>query len=373
MLASYNNYYLSWSSCLSSIFISIEYYCSALFFCALAKCSIIFVVFFRLWVQIVSSSCMFEEFYSESTDSLLFSLSLSWNLCFHSWLCLTERFLISFVSMTFIWSLLINFISSNDDHLFYWIFSSSINVTFSMSEWELCLRADSVISYSAALTMKKLSKRMTDKQTAEQSAENDQLSVQMLISSKMSKKLAQFFVNKSDKILSSFKIKLEVLMFESESELLSKESDWSDNHDNNIVSHVSQKADSESEFKDEISNEEVLKILKKWIKKQVKSSVKKSASDSSSSDSSSSSDESDHWFCKKCSKHYCSCCYEMNSDSDFDISLKYQKVKITSLKLSDDYVTWESSMKIMLMCEDTLKLVKNKLKKLKNSDKSHYK
>src|SRR5204863_9401344 len=34
------------SSCLSSIFISIEYYCSASFFCALAKCSIAIIAFF---------------------------------------------------------------------------------------------------------------------------------------------------------------------------------------------------------------------------------------------------------------------------------------------------------------------------------------
>ncbi len=144
----------------------------------------------------------------------------------------------------------------------------------------------------------------------------------------MSKKLTQFFVNESDKTSSdSFKIKLEALMFKSESELLSKESDWSDNHDNDAVSHVSQKADSESKFKDEISNEEVLKILKKQIKKWVKSSVEKSASDSSSSDSSSSSDESDHQSCKKHSKHCCHHCCDTESDSDFnsdfDISLKY--------------------------------------------------
>ncbi len=100
-----------------------------------------------------------------------------------------EKILISFVFMTFIWSLLIDFISSNDDHLFYWIFSSSIDIIFSMSEWELHSRADSVISHFTASMMKKLSKRTASKQKAEQPAKNNQSSVQMLISSKMSKKL----------------------------------------------------------------------------------------------------------------------------------------------------------------------------------------
>ncbi len=169
----------------------------------------------------------------------------------------------------------------------------------------------------------------------------------------MSKKLTQFFISKSDKTSSdSFKIKLEVLMFEFRSD-----------------------HEADSENKDEISDKvkEVLKIIKKWVK----SFIKKSASDSSSSDSSSNSDESDHWSCKKCSKHHHHCCHDtesdFNSDSDFDISLKYQKVKITSLKSSDNYIIWESSMKIILMHEDTLRLVKNKLKKLKNNNKSHYK
>ena len=41
----------------------------------------------------------------------------------------------------------------------------------------------------------------------------------------MSKKLAQFFADKFSKTSGSFKIKLEVLTFESESESLSKKSD----------------------------------------------------------------------------------------------------------------------------------------------------
>ena len=138
----------------------------------------------------------------------------------------------------------------------------------------------------------------------------------------MSKKLVQFFVSEFSKTSDSFKIKLEALMFELRSESLSNES--------------VHKADLEN--KNEISDEveEVLKI----IKKQVKSFMKRSADDSSNSDSSSSSDESDHQSHKKCSKHHC-CYYEMNSDSDsdFDISLKYQKVKIILLKSSDDYIT----------------------------------
>ena len=72
--------------------------------------------------------------------------------------------------------------------------------------------------------MKKLSKRTAGKQAAEQPA-NDQSSVQMLTSSKMPKKLVQFFADESSKTPGSFKIKLEALMFESESELLSNESD----------------------------------------------------------------------------------------------------------------------------------------------------
>ena len=128
---------------------------------------------------------------------------------------------------------------------------------------------------------KKLSKRTVSKQTAEQSVKNNQSSVQMSISSRTSKKLMQFFADESDKISGSFKIKLEVLMFESESELLSNQSE----------------ADSENE--DEISDEikKVLKIIKKQVKSFIKKSVKSckdSASDSSSSDSSSNSDESDH-------------------------------------------------------------------------------
>ena len=74
------------------------------------------------------------------------------------------------------------------------------------------------------------------------------------------------------------------------------------------------------------------------MKKPVKF-LKNSVSDSSSSDSSSSSDESDHQFRKMHSKHHHSHCYETDSDSDFDIPLKYQEVKITPLKSSDDYVT----------------------------------
>ena len=92
---------------------------------------------------------------------------------------------------------------------------------FSMLKQKLCLRAD----FTTLSMMKKLSKRTADKQAAEQSV-NDQLSVQTLISSKMSKKLAQFFTDESDKTSSgTFKIKLEALTFESESESLSKESD----------------------------------------------------------------------------------------------------------------------------------------------------
>ena len=125
-----------------------------------------------------------------------------------------------------------------------------------------------MISHFTASMTKKLSKRTASKQTAEQSVKNDQSSVQTSTSSKTSKKLTQFFAGEFSKTSSgSFKIKLEALTFKSEPGLLSKESDQSDNHDNDAVSHVSQKADSESKFKDEISNEEVLKILKKQIKK----------------------------------------------------------------------------------------------------------
>ena len=92
---------------------------------------------------------------------------------------------------------------------------------FSMSEQKLHLRVNS----AALPTTKKLSKRMTGKQTAGQSVENNQSSVQTLISSKISKKLVQFFANESGKTSDSFKIKLEVFMFKSESELLFKESD----------------------------------------------------------------------------------------------------------------------------------------------------
>ena len=147
-----------------------------------------------------------------------------------------------------------------------------------MSEQELCSRAD----FAALSTTKKLSKRTAGKQAAGQPAD-DQSSVQLLISFKTSKQLAQFFASESDKTSDSFKIKLEALTFESESESLSNE--------------LIHKADSENE--DEISDEieEVLKIIKKQIKNSVKKSVKSckdSANDSSSSDSSSSSDESDH-------------------------------------------------------------------------------
>src|SRR6266513_1591548 len=67
-------------------------------------------------------------------------------------------------------------------------------------------------------------------------------------------------------------------------------------------------------------------------KKQVKSFMEKPAGDSSSSDSSSSSDESDHQPHKKCSKHRHRCDTDSDSDSDYDIPLKYQEVKISSLK-----------------------------------------
>jgi|SRR5436190_23016121 len=98
--------------------------------------------------------------------------------------------------------------------------------------------------------MKKLSKKMISKQTAEQSAKNDnQLSVQLLISFKMSKQLMQFFADESDKTSDSFKIKLEVLMFESEPGLLSNESVHEANSEN------------ENETSNEV--EEVLKIIKK--------------------------------------------------------------------------------------------------------------
>ena len=97
---------------------------------------------------------------------------------------------------------------------------------FSMFEWKLHFRVNSAVSHFTALpTMKKLSKRMISKQTAEQSVKNNQLLVQMLISSKMSKKLAQFFADESGKTSSSFKIKLEALMFKLKPELLSNESD----------------------------------------------------------------------------------------------------------------------------------------------------
>ncbi len=64
---------------------------------------------------------------------------------------------------------------------------------------------------------------------------------------------------------------------------------------------------------------------------------------------------------------------KFESDFNYDILLKYQKVKISSLKSSNDYIIWESSMKIMLMHEDTLKLIQNKLEKLKKNDKIHHK
>ena len=64
---------------------------------------------------------------------------------------------------------------------------------------------------------------------------------------------------------------------------------------------------------------------------------------------------------------------ESDSDSDYDISLKYQKVKISSLKSSDDYIIWESSMEIVLMREGTLKLVQGKLQELKKGSKIHHK
>jgi len=216
------------------------------------------------------------------------------------------------------------------------------------------------MNFTALSMTKKLFKKTVSKQTAEQSVKNDQLSVQMSISSKMSKKLTQFFASEFSKTSDNFKIKLEAFTF-NRSESLSNESDQSDNH---------QKVNSDDE--DEISDEvkEVLKIIKKWVK----NFMKKSADDSSNSDSFSNSDESDHWFCKKHSKHH-HCCYEMNSDSDsdFDISLKYQKVKILSLKSSDDYIIWKSSMKIVLMQESTLKLVQSKLQKFKKDDKIHHK
>ena len=89
---------------------------------------------------------------------------------------------------------------------------------------------------------------MISKQTAEQSV-NNQLLIQTSTSSKMLKKLMQFFADESDKISDSFKIKLEVLMFEFRSELLFNE----------FVHKVN------SENKDEINNkiEEILKIIKK--------------------------------------------------------------------------------------------------------------
>src|SRR5204863_6809350 len=113
------------------------------------------------------------------------------------------------------------------------------------------------MNFTALSMTKKLSKRTVSKQTAEQSVKNNQSSVQMSISSRTSKKLMQFFADESDKISGSFKIKLEVLMFESESELLSNQSE----------------ADSENE--DEISDE-IKKVLK-IIKKQVKNFMKKLA------------------------------------------------------------------------------------------------
>ena len=71
----------------------------------------------------------------------------------------------------------------------------------------------------------------------------------MSISSKMLKKLTQFFINEFNKISDSFKIKLEVLMFEFESESLSNESVHEVNSEN------------ENEINDKIK--EVLKIIKK--------------------------------------------------------------------------------------------------------------
>src|SRR5205809_694089 len=153
---------------------------------------------------------------------------------------------------------------------------------FSMSEQELCSRAD-----SAALPMtKKLSKRTAGKQAAEQPVKDDnQPSVQSLTSFKTSKQLVQFFAGESGKTPGSSKIKLGALMFKPGPGLLSNES--------------VHEADLDDKNKDEISDEieEVLKIIKKQVKSSVKKSVKSckdSADDSSSSDSSSSSDESDH-------------------------------------------------------------------------------
>ena len=70
--------------------------------------------------------------------------------------------------------------------------------------------------------------------------------------------------------------------------------------------------------------------------------MKKSADNFNSFDLFSSFDESDCQSHVKYSKHYYHyyCCYdtEFKFNSDYDISLKYQKVKISLLKFSDDYI-----------------------------------
>src|SRR5204863_9647534 len=140
---------------------------------------------------------------------------------------------------------------------------------------------------------------------------DNQPSVQLPISFKMPKQLAQFFASKSGKTPDSSKIKLEALMFEPRPGLLSNEPVHEANLDDK----------NKDETSDEI--EEVLEI----IKKQVKNFMKRSVGDSSSSYSFSSSDESDHQLCKKCSKHHHhhhhDTEFDSDSNSDYDISLKY--------------------------------------------------
>src|SRR5436190_2742826 len=115
------------------------------------------------------------------------------------------------------------FYQFNGGHCIYWIFSSSTDALFSMSERELCPRVDS----AASSITKKLSKRMASKQAAEQSADknDDQLSVQTPTPSKMPKKLVQFFAGESGKSKTpgSSKIKLGVLTFKTGPGLLSNE------------------------------------------------------------------------------------------------------------------------------------------------------
>jgi hypothetical protein len=226
-----------------------------------------------------------------------------------------------------------------------------------MSERELRPRADS------AAPTKKLSKRTAGKQAAEQPAyeDDDQPSAQTPTPSKTPKKLAQFFAGESGKTKSpdSSKIKLGALTFDGP-EPLPNEPHRPDNR---------QRTDPDDENDvqtgDEVqTSDEAEEVLDN--KEPVKSSMERPAGDPSSSD------ESDHRPRVKRSKHRRHRRH-YESDSDYDIPLKYQEVKISPLKSPDDYITWEPSMEIVLMREGTLKLVQGKLEEPNEGGKVHYK